>query len=218
MISAMPFPLFDKNFNTVEADLVHSAQGGDLEAFNAIVLQYQNLLFRIAERTLSDSESAEDAVQEAFISAFQHIDSFRGGSLKGWLIRIVINKCHDQSRISRRCKYVSLDDSLLNYESDFLPYSQIADDSPSVEEYLEVREEGAALRGYLNDLPFHFRTIMVLADLEEFNYREIAKYLGVPVGTVKSRLARARLKFHSILIERGACFSGRLEETIERGK
>src|SRR5574339_639139 len=91
-----------------ETELIKSAQLGDLEAFNHLVPRYQNLLFRIALGLLNDEDSAADAVQDAFISAFRKIDTFRGDSLRSWLARVVINTCYDEIRRKRRQQSVPL--------------------------------------------------------------------------------------------------------------
>jgi RNA polymerase sigma factor (sigma-70 family) len=87
-----------------ESLLVHSAQLGDLDAFNSIVWKYQDMLYNMAFQILEQDDHAGDAVQEALISAFQHLQDFHGGSLKAWLMRIVVNKCYDQVR----CRHVTI--------------------------------------------------------------------------------------------------------------
>ena len=85
-----------------ETDLIKAAQRGDLDAFNALILRYQNLLFGIALRMLNDEDIASDAVQEALISAFNKFRTFRGGSLRSWLARVTVNACYDEMRRKRR--------------------------------------------------------------------------------------------------------------------
>ena len=90
-----------------EQTLIHSAQRGDLEAFNQLVLLYQDFLFRVAMNILRDEDAAADATQQAFISAFRNLQTFRGDSLRSWLSRIVVNACYDELRRVSRCKNVS---------------------------------------------------------------------------------------------------------------
>lgn len=93
-----------KSFSTIsddEKDLIQAAQRGDLNAFNALILRYQNLLFGIALRMLGDEDIASDAVQEALISAFSKFSTFRGGSLRSWLARVTVNACYDEMRRKR---------------------------------------------------------------------------------------------------------------------
>ena len=185
-----------------EGALIDAAKRGDLDAFNCIVLKYQDLLYRVAYRIFADEARAGDAVQDALISAFQHIQSFRDGSLKGWLIRIVVNKCGDHIRSARCRKAISLDAPLFSdskNESDL--YIEVKDTNLPVEARVENYELDNAIQAALNTIPLKFRAILILADIEEMNYEEIAKVLNIPVGTVKSRLARARPKLRSLLLE-----------------
>src|SRR5215207_11254431 len=94
-----------------ETDLIKAAQRGDLDAFNALILRYQNLLFGIALRMLNDEDTASDAVQEALISAFSKFRTFRGGSLRSWLARVTVNACYDEMRRKRRQREIPLEQS-----------------------------------------------------------------------------------------------------------
>lgn len=184
-----------------ECDLIQAARGGDLDAFNAIALKYQDLLFRVAYRIFGDEAPAQDAVQEGLISAFRHMDSFRDGSLKGWLIRIVVNKAGDQLRSARCRRAISLDAPIYNDGEDGEDhYFEVADAGVSVEDRVETYQLDEAIQACLNALPLRFRTVIILADVEEMDYEDIAKILSIPIGTVKSRLARARLKLRGLLL------------------
>jgi len=181
-----------------ERALIESAQRGDLEAFNELVLKYQDLLYRIANRILSDEDMAADAVQEAFLSAFRNVISFKGEELRGWLARITVNACYDQLRHQRRRPAESL--NLMDEDNTEIdPNDWLADSSYSVETQFEHTELKDTIHNALNTLPEHFRTILVLVDVEGFSYEEAAQSLQVPIGTVKSRLARARLQLRSVL-------------------
>lgn len=184
-----------------EDRLIDDAKAGDLDAFNCLVLKYQDLLYRVAFRIFADEDKASDAVQEAFISAFQHIHSFRDGSLKGWLIRIVVNKCGDQIRAARSRRAISLDIPISrDLEDDGDLYFEVKDPGLSVECRVENHELDHAIQTAIDTLPLKFRSIIILADIEELNYEEISSILGIPAGTVKSRLARARLMLRGILL------------------
>ncbi len=181
-----------------ERGLIESAQQGDLDAFNELILKYQDLLYRIANRILSDEEMAADAVQEAFLSAFRNIASFKGGELRGWLARITVNACYDQLRHQRRRPAESL--RLMDEDGTEIDSNDwLADSSFSVETQLEYSELKDTIHNALDTLPEHFRTILVLVDVEGLSYEEAAEALHVPIGTVKSRLARARLQLRSVL-------------------
>jgi RNA polymerase sigma-70 factor, ECF subfamily len=140
---------------------------------------------------LGDEDTAADAVQQALLSAFRSLCSFRGGSLRSWLSRIVVNACYDDLRRISRSKDVSLQ----FYDQDgeeIEPAIWLADPSPSPEEQVETNELQDTLRACLEALPDHYRLVAQLVDVEGLSYEEAALALNVPAGTIKSRLARAR--------------------------
>jgi len=176
-----------------EITLVHSTQSGDLEAFNALVLKYQDVMYRTALQILGREALADDATQNAFISAYQHIGQFRGGSLKAWLIRILINKCYDEFRQMQRTPAISLDESLTDDCKSEDLYTVLRNQAPPIEECVEASEQTEYIQKCLSKLPVNYRAILALVDIEEMSYGEASTILRIPVGTVKSRLARARL-------------------------
>jgi len=176
-----------------EITLVHSAQSGDLEAFNALVLEYQDVMYRVALRILGQDALAEDATQDAFLSAYQHIINFRGCSLKAWLMRILVNKCYDEIRHMQRTAAISLDESLTDDGENGSLYIRLQDHLPSVEECVEASERNECIQECLSKLPTDYRVILALVDIEEMSYGEASSILKIPLGTVKSRLTRARL-------------------------
>lgn len=119
-----------------EIMLVRSAQSGNLEAFNALVLKYQDLIYGVVLRILG-----QDATQEAIISAYQHIVNFRGGSLKAWLMRILINRCYDDIRRMQRTSAISLNEGLTDDGENQNLYSRFQNHVPSVEECVEDSEK-----------------------------------------------------------------------------
>ncbi len=180
-----------------EQALISAARQGDLEAFNTIVLHYQDMLFNTALRILGDEEQAADATQEAFLSAFQAINSYRGGSFKAWLLRTVTNACYDELRRHKRRPTIALESDSEGGSEDSPPW--LADPSLTPEQRLEARELEHAIQHCLEALPPAFRTIVVLADVQGLDYAEVAAALRLPLGTVKSRLARARLRLRRCL-------------------
>ena len=176
-----------------EITLVHSAQSGDMDSFNALVLKYQDVMYRTALRILGQEALAEDATQDALISAYHHIGQFRDGSLKAWFIRILVNKCYDDLRRMQRTPAISLDESLTSDGENEGLYTVLWDQAPSVEEYVEASEQSAFIQKCLSKLPSDYRIVLVLVDIEEMSYVEASAILKIPLGTVKSRLARARL-------------------------
>lgn len=186
--------------NASESGLVASAAQGDLEAFNQLVLKYQDLVYSVARSILDDDDVAEDAAQEAFISAFQHVGGFRGGSFRSWLLRIATNTCYDLLRARKRRPTVPLyavDADGKEIESPVW----LTDPHPSPQAEVEWDEFSQTLYRWLDELPAEFRSVITLVDVNGLDYAEAAQALGIPVGTVKSRLARARLRMKERLSE-----------------
>lgn len=183
-----------------EMRLIASAKAGDLESFNMLVLSYQNLVYNVAFRILGDRFAADDAAQETFISAFRKLGSFRGDSFRGWLWRIVINVCRDQFRRNKRRPTVPLappDESGDEIESPWW----ISDPGDSPEERVERAELARTIQTCIEELPLEYRLVITLVDIQGMDYVEAAETLGVPLGTVKSRLARARARLSVRLTE-----------------
>ncbi len=178
--------------------LIQDAQQGDLNAFNQLVLTYQDLAFNVAYRVMADAASADDATQDAFIAAYRKLDTYRGGSFKAWLLRIVTNACYDELRRRKRRPAVPLEPE--NSDGDVLESPQwLADDAPSPENQAEQQELELAIQHCLNALDDKFRTVVVLVDVEGLDYEVTAQALNSPLGTIKSRLARARQKLQECL-------------------
>jgi RNA polymerase sigma-70 factor (ECF subfamily) len=181
-----------------EVALIKSAQQGDLDSFNRLVIEYQDMVFNQAYRVMGVAQVAEDATQDAFISAFKNLKSFRGGSLKAWLLRIVTNVCYDELRRQKRRPTTPLEP--LNREEEEIesPY-WLSDPKESPEEAAERRDLSRAIQYCLNELSPSFRTVVVLVDIQGLDYSEAAQAIGKPLGTVKSRLARARTRMRDCL-------------------
>jgi len=181
-----------------EPALIQEAQRGDLNSFNTLVLTYQDILFNTALRIMGDQDSAADATQEAFLSAFRAIKSFRGGSFKAWLLRTVTNACYDELRRQKRRPTTPLEPELDDGEEMETP-RWLADPSMSPEEEAEAEELEHAIQHCLDELPVEFRAVVVLSDVQGMDYKEVALAVRVPLGTIKSRLARARLRMRECL-------------------
>lgn len=172
---------------------VRQAVQGDLEAFNQLVLDHQDVAYHHALALIGDPASAEDAVQESFIKAFQSLGGFRGGSFRAWLLRIVTNSVYDMLRRSQRRPTQPLypeDEDGEELES--APW--LVDPNASVEGSVEQGEKAKHIYQLLDELPEVYRNVITLIDLYELEYTEAAQALKVPIGTVKSRLARARMQ------------------------
>ena len=181
-----------------ESALIKDAQRGDLDSFNTLVLAYQDVLFNTALRILSDEDQAADATQDAFLSAFKSINTFRGGSFKAWLMRTVTNACYDELRRKKRRPTTPLEPDTSDGDEMDSP-RWLADKSMSPEQKLEADELEHAIQHCLDALPSDFRTVVVLADIQGLDYTEVANATRVPLGTIKSRLARARLRLRECL-------------------
>lgn len=181
-----------------EPALIRDAQRGDLEAFNRLVLAYQDCIFNAALRILGDEELAADAAQEAFLSAFRNLNAYRGGSFRAWLLRTVTNACYDELRRRKRRPTTPLE-PVTEDDEEVMEPRWLADPHFSPEEQLEQKELEHAIQHCLDSLPVEFRTVVVLADIQGLDYSEVAAALRKPIGTIKSRLARARLRLRECL-------------------
>ena len=172
--------------------LIAEAQKGSLDAFNALVLIYQSQVYNLARYILND-----DAAQEAFISAYHALGDFRGGSFRAWLMRIVTNACYDDLRSRKRRPTVSWDE-FESLDEDANPY--LVDHRESLEESMQRGELSALLDRALASLPQDQRMVLVLVDQLEYAYEEVAEVLSIRLGTVKSRLSRARARMQEALL------------------
>lgn len=181
-----------------ENALISDAQSGDLDAFNTLILHYQDSVYNVALRIMGDEFFAADAAQEAFISAFKSIASFRGGSFKGWLMRIVTNACYDELRRKKRRPTTPLEPETEDGEEMASP-RWLADPNMTPSQQAEADELEHAIQHCIENLPLEFKTVVVMTDLQGLDYAEVAQAVRVPLGTVKSRLARARLRLRECL-------------------
>jgi len=181
-----------------EKTLVEAACRGDVLAFNQLVLHYQGVAYNVAFRILGQGPAAEDATQEAFLAAYRAIGAFRKGSFQAWLLRIVTNKCLDQIRDAKRHSTLSLD--AVPVESDHVFY--VVDPAESPHQAVERRALASALQEAILTLPPEQRTVLVLTDLQGLSYEEVAQVLGISLGTVRSRLSRARARLRDQLFVR----------------
>ncbi len=181
-----------------ETALIRNAQHGDLDAFNTLVLAYQDIVYNTALRILGDEDLAADASQETFISAFRAINSYRGGSFRAWLLRTVTNACYDELRRIKRRPTTPLEPETEDGDEVESP-RWLADPNASPENQLDQAELEHAIQHCLENLPTDFRAVVVLADIQGLDYAEVAVAVKKPLGTIKSRLARARLRLRECL-------------------
>lgn len=182
-----------------EFALIASAQKGDLDAFNRLVLEYQEQVYNLALRFLSDEDEAEDATQTAFINAYQNVKSFRGGSFRAWLLRIVTNHCLDELRRQKRKPSQPLEAYDPGSDEEIEDPIWLKDDNPLPEDQLAQKELDFVIQRCIENLPVDFRAVVLLVDVNGLDYQATSQAARVPVGTVRSRLARARRKLQDCL-------------------
>ncbi len=183
-----------------EEALVEAAQRGNLDAFNALILYYQNQVYNLAYHIMHDAAAADDATQEAFISAYRALDKFRGGSFRAWLLRIVSNACYDELRRRKRRPAVSWED-FGDLEQEANPH--LVDESETPEEIMQREDLRKFLDRTLAMLPEEQALAIVLVDRLGYSYEEAAEAMEVPLGTIKSRLYRGRSQMRDLLLENG---------------
>ncbi len=179
-----------------EQATIEQAQAGDLDAFNQLVLAYQDAVYTVTYRIMHDDAGAADAAQETFITAYRRLETYRGGSFRAWLMRIATNTCYDQIRYHKRRPATHFDDLTPDDYDDEPP---IPADSITPEEAAQDAELSRAIQACIQALKDDQRVTLVMSDVEGFSYQEIADAVGVQLGTVKSRLSRARAALRGCL-------------------
>ena len=196
-----------------EADLLARARGGDLAAFNQIVERHQTAVYNVCLRMLGAGQAAEDATQEAFISAYRHLDKFRGGIFRAWLLRIASNACYDEMRRRKARPAVSLDEPRGSGDDRTI---DVPSGEASMEDRAEQMELRAALESALLRLPEDQRLAIVLCDVQGLDYAEIAEVQRCSLGTVKSRINRGRTRLRIILLQSGELLPSRFRPTGDK--
>lgn len=194
--------------NQHDEHLVRLAQGGDLDAFNELVVRHERSVYGVCLRLLRDSALAEDATQDAFIRAWTAIASFRGGLVRPWLLRIATNRTYDVLRAQTRRPAQSLDAQLYESEPEWTSQAAVTEHP---ENFATRSELSAHLEQALGELPEDQRLAIILSDVQGYAYEDIANVMGVAVGTVKSRISRGRSRLRTALQE-----TDRDRELIER--
>jgi len=179
-----------------EKALAYLAADGNLDAFNELVERIQACGYHTAYRILNDEEAAADVLQESLIKSFRALSTYRGDSFKSWFLRILINTCYDLLRRQKRRAIASLDD--LTPEGE--PAFEVANRGEQPEDHVERMELRQWLDRGIAALPLDQRTAVVLFDVEGYSYIEVADITGVPLGTVKSRINRGRVRVRDFLV------------------
>jgi RNA polymerase sigma-70 factor (ECF subfamily) len=182
------------------------AREGDLSAFNELVVEYQALVYNVCYRMLGQAQAAEDAAQEAFVSAWRNIGTLRGEAFRPWVLRIAANLCRDELRRRVRRPSSSLDVALE------AGVPEPPDEDPLPEDTALNAELRAGLDAALAALPDDQRTAIVLCDVDGLDYSEIAAVMKTSLGTVKSRIARGRLRLREALLRQPELLPGRFRQ------
>jgi RNA polymerase sigma-70 factor (ECF subfamily) len=180
-----------------EQAAIEQSLAGDLDAFNFLVEKYQRLAYSVAYRLMQSPDAAADAVQESFIKAFRALATFKGGLFKSWLLRIVVNTCYDMLRVQRR--YVV--ESIGEEPDEETSVTYLVDPGESPHDYAERMELSDLIELGISRLPPDQRLVITLCDVHGYAYEEITEITGFPMGTVKSRISRARTKLRDYLLE-----------------
>ncbi|MHB1043978.1 MAG: RNA polymerase sigma factor [Eubacteriales bacterium] len=190
---------------STDKDLIERSKSGDLYAFEVLVRRYEGKVYNIAYRFIGNQADASDLAQEAFLRIYQALPSFRGdSSFMTWLYRIIVNVCRDEIRRQQRYHIVSLDGSRNEENS---PVIQVASQEQSPEEIFEQKEFSGIVQECLNELSEEHRLILIMREIQEMSYEEMADALECSLGTVKSRLNRARQSFKEKYLARVEHFS-----------
>lgn len=194
-----------------ESDLIARSRKGELAAFNTLVEWHQTAVYNLCLRMMGAQQPAEDATQEAFISAFRRLEQFRGGSFRSWVFGIAANACYDEMRRRRARPSASLDEPRGEDEAPI----DVAAAGPTLDDEMERRELWALLQRSLLALPPDQRLAIVLCDVQGMDYAEIAVVAGASLGTVKSRISRGRARLRELLQRSGEPLPARFRQTSE---
>ncbi len=178
-----------------EQDLISRSRQGDLSAFNQLVARYQDLVFSVTLRLVSNHATAEDITQEAFISAFRSIGRLRGDNFRAWILRIARNAAYDAMRRTKRRPEESIEEQVVTLGE------TLASGEESPEDHALRQDLARAIGRGLDELPRDQRMAIVLIDIEGLSYDETASATDVSIGTVKSRLNRGRRKMREYLLQ-----------------
>jgi RNA polymerase sigma-70 factor (ECF subfamily) len=184
----------------LDEELVRKLRAGEEEAYETLIARFQQPVYNLAFRLLNDPGDASDAVQEVFLKVFRNVCHFRRqSSLKTWIYRITVNEAHNQRRwfFRHRSREVGLDDQPEEARKHPMP-----DNARSPFDYVFDREKHMLLEGALSRINPVFREVVVLRDVEDLSYEEIAEVLQISLGTVKSRIMRGREALREELVGR----------------
>jgi len=175
----------------LEKLLIKKSQSGDVESFELLISSYDKRAYNIAYRIMGNEEDAKDMAQEALLRVFKSLKDFKGqAAFSTWLYRIVTNVCLDELRRRKNEKYVSMDSSIHTEDGEL--HMELCSDKETPESVYERIEQRELIRNAIREMNEDYRTVIVLRDIQGFSYDEISGMLDCSLGTVKSRINRAR--------------------------
>lgn len=183
---------------------IEAARGGDETAFGHLVVYYRSAAERVAQHILKTEEAAADAVQDAFIKVYKAMQRFQDGNFRSWLLRIVTNTCYDHLRREKRRHALSLDELSEQPKLNVISHPVFfSDEEKSTDPEFQAicRESMDNLLKTIDQLPPWHRNVVMLVDVHGYDYAEAAELLGLPLGTIKSRLSRARAALRQEWVE-----------------
>jgi len=200
-------PDHKKSSTVKERELIMRAKQGDEASFEALILSCKGKAYNIAYRYMRNEEDALDVMQESFIKIYRHLEKFNEQSqFDTWVYRIVVNACND---MLRKNKNKTINDTIYKNKDSEDVFIEIADKGPRPDEILENKEKSKYILSCLEKTGHDHKEILILRDIQGFSYEQIAQILNCSMGTVKSRLSRARLKLKEIYL------AGKQSEQIE---
>lgn len=192
--------------------IVQQVKEGKIESFEILVERYQKQVYNIAYRHTGNRDDAYDLSQEAFLKAYRGIKNFRqDSSFKTWIYHITVNVCRDHLRKSRKFHEVSIDEPVYSNDGDM--EKQLTNNSKGPDETYESKELSEFIQSLINDLQHEYKEVIVLREMHQLSYEEIANVLKCSIGTVKSRLNRARKVLKDRIIVAGEQFNPSLRQT-----
>lgn len=187
--------------NDIEKVLIEKCKNGDIEAFEKLILGYQKKVFNLCYRYIENHDDASELAQEVFIKIYKSIINFKGeSSLSTWIYKIAVGTCIDEIRKRKKYNVISIDNS------ENSAGIELIDNSHNPHSRFERNETVKEIYAAINELSEEFKTVIILRDVQGFSYSEISEIADIPMGTVKSRIKRARDDMKQFLLKNGNFF------------
>ena len=202
--------------DATEKKLIELSVSGDIEAFETLIQSHQKKVYNIALRMTKNHEDAQELAQDAIVRAFTSIGKFRGdSSFSTWLYRITMNVCTDFLRKRNKAVVISMEQGAVANDSQ--QSIQIEEEAPGPDELVEKNQLKKMVRDAMDSLSDEHRQVLILRDIMDLSYKEIADTLNVNEGTIKSRINRARSGLKKIIMQRSELFQDYVVKYIRKG-